>query len=494
MKRGRPSGRGGRQVQILKSLKNELTESVNNEGVIKRKKPSAIKTKRKRQHSRSNSSTHSTIHNSDSEYTDTECSEIDENGTDMEATSDDSTESKYQRMADAEEQEPRPVQLQINVPTSNAYAVLTDQPTTSTAEQPQVGGQSNKIKGTPTPPICIYSNNTNLLTTLIKTSCKDKFNLKAGLEYYTVKTNTVEDHKKLTEQLTINKIEFFTYNMRSERPIKYLIKYVPTDLSIENIQKDLREKNVPFNTVTFLTKTETKNDKREKLPIPILLINAPRTAINALQSLTDICNIDVKLEPYTSKDIGQCYRCQSYGHSSTHCNKIPRCVRCAENHHTKECPSKNSEIPPKCSNCRQRHTANYRGCVAHKIAKIQRQIYTKSDKNTETNDQNRQSQRQPNTTRTTTNTYKHEPRYYPALPPKTPAWGNRQTTTTTTNPSTTNNQSISSVITEIKDLLQSFNLTKIIQVIRETADKLRQTDNSIDKFAILAEAIDKILN
>lgn len=154
----------------------------------------------------------------------------------------------------------------------------------------------------------MYIDKTTVLTAILKNTCKNKYNLN-------LKASTVEDYKALTTAFTTINIEFFIFNMRVERSVKYLIKYIPTDLPIEDIQKNLIEQNISYNSVNFLTKA----DRRETRRLPLLLLNAPRSSVNAIQELTDICHIDIKTELYNNKDLGQCYRCQSYGHSSTNC-------------------------------------------------------------------------------------------------------------------------------------------------------------------------------
>jgi hypothetical protein len=64
-----------------------------------------------------------------------------------------------------------------------------------------------------------------------------------------------------------------------------------------------------------------------------------------------------------------------------YCRNSPKCVKCAKQHLTSECPRKSQDAAVKCANCGDQHPANYRGCVVHK--KLQQQLYPKlRDQNT----------------------------------------------------------------------------------------------------------------
>ncbi|EFN64985.1 Nucleic-acid-binding protein from transposon X-element, partial [Camponotus floridanus] len=60
--------------------------------------------------------------------------------------------------------------------------------------------------------------------------------------------------------------------------------------------------------------------------------------------------------------IVQCKTCQGFNHVKSNCYKTARCVKCAGYHHTKDC-TKDRSTEPKCANCGQEYTANYRGCM-----------------------------------------------------------------------------------------------------------------------------------
>jgi pyruvate/2-oxoglutarate dehydrogenase complex dihydrolipoamide acyltransferase (E2) component len=62
----------------------------------------------------------------------------------------------------------------------------------------------------------------------------------------------------------------------------------------------------------------------------------------------------------------RCYACQAYGHTGKSCRATAlRCPRCAGSHAFKDCPP---DASPRCANCKESHSASYKGCKAYKDA------------------------------------------------------------------------------------------------------------------------------
>jgi hypothetical protein len=69
----------------------------------------------------------------------------------------------------------------------------------------------------------------------------------------------------------------------------------------------------------------------------------------------------------------QCFRCHKYGHIGTQCKATTTCGYCAQEHMTRECPSKNdSTMPRKCAACYGDHEAWHSQCTTRKreLAKV----------------------------------------------------------------------------------------------------------------------------
>ena len=66
----------------------------------------------------------------------------------------------------------------------------------------------------------------------------------------------------------------------------------------------------------------------------------------------------------------QCYRCQGLNHMAYQCTKTDKCMRCAGDHASKECPVKEDLDKRACANCGGKHAANSPECPRIKEAKV----------------------------------------------------------------------------------------------------------------------------
>ncbi|GBP87289.1 hypothetical protein EVAR_86871_1 [Eumeta japonica] len=134
--------------------------------------------------------------------------------------------------------------------------------------------------------------------------------------------------------VSINIVDFkvnFTYALE-ERKLKAVIRGIPTDFPVDEIQADLCGQGFPVHSVHRLC-------HRDGSPLWLVLAVLPRTeeAKNIFNNLNML-----------------------YGHAAANCHADPRCVKCLVPHWTRECPrTRESGEKPSCVNCLQQHTANY---------------------------------------------------------------------------------------------------------------------------------------
>jgi hypothetical protein len=65
--------------------------------------------------------------------------------------------------------------------------------------------------------------------------------------------------------------------------------------------------------------------------------------------------------------VKQCFKCQKYGHIGTQCKASTARGYCAQEHDTRDCPSKSDRnAPRKCTTCRGEHEAWNRQCPTRK--------------------------------------------------------------------------------------------------------------------------------
>lgn len=122
----------------------------------------------------------------------------------------------------------------------------------------------------------------------------------------------------------------------------------------------------------------TKDGVKVRKDFPLFYVDLRQKDNNKeVYNIKTVAYCTVKVEPpKRNKDIPQCTNCQQLGHTKRFCFRQSKCVKCAENHHTKQC-KKQISTAPTCALCQQKHTANYKGCTVYqKKLKSQQNIKT----------------------------------------------------------------------------------------------------------------------
>lgn len=118
-----------------------------------------------------------------------------------------------------------------------------------------------------------------------------------------------------------------------------------------------------FHGVTI---TRLNANSIDPFPCPPFLAHLPAaTDIARFRSIKYIGNCAVVIQKYRpNSSLGtQCFRCQNFGHASRNCNLPARCVKCIDDHASKDCPKKDRSTPAQCCNCKEEHPANYVKCA-----------------------------------------------------------------------------------------------------------------------------------
>ncbi|KAJ3617073.1 hypothetical protein MTP99_009127 [Tenebrio molitor] len=168
----------------------------------------------------------------------------------------------------------------------------------------------------------------------------------------------------------------------------------------------------------------------------------------------------------------QCHRCQKWGHATANCHARPRCLKCAEEHLTRECPIGRTHTP-RCANCSGTHTANNIECPVY-IQKLD----AAQEK------------------RTRRNNISDKSKLVPAPPPARNAWEKRTSTTgheaTPTHNRTTDTtigdnpqaqqSNTMNLLTQIKELNNLCNINNLIRALTDLNNLLRKTTTSEERF------------
>ncbi|GFS79326.1 uncharacterized protein TNCV_3650201 [Trichonephila clavipes] len=141
----------------------------------------------------------------------------------------------------------------------------------------------------------------------------------------TPKPATAEDQEKIKQLLIIKKADHYVIEHPKiiKAVIKAVIKGLPASTNITDIESDLKEKG--FNV--------------EKI-------------------------VQLQVVPFRRRPgASQCFNCNYFNHSSKECRMTPRCLKCGENHITKNCPITDRLKTLHCINCNEDgHMATSRQC------------------------------------------------------------------------------------------------------------------------------------
>ncbi|GFX19975.1 nucleic-acid-binding protein from transposon X-element [Trichonephila clavipes] len=176
-------------------------------------------------------------------------------------------------------------------------------------------------------------------------------------EYLKLYTDTDDEYYELQAFLENIKYKFFSITPKKDRPIKVVIKGLPRDTDTKDIHADLIDAGFTILKVTQLIGKITK----EK--IPVFLVSLPRNIPNAkIFDLKKLSYLSINVEGYENNGVTQCYSCNKFNHTADNCRLTPRCLKCGENHQTKECLIQRVE-QAFCINCQKfGHMANYAKC------------------------------------------------------------------------------------------------------------------------------------
>ncbi|KAL0269181.1 UNVERIFIED_CONTAM: hypothetical protein PYX00_006993 [Menopon gallinae] len=323
----------------------------------------------------------------------------------------------------AAESQPAPVV------TKNRFEILSEE------ESDEEGEVKQKIKP---PPIVIknklkHEEIQKIINENARHGCKIKYNSNSVCIY----TNEKSDWNLIKNDLTERKVEYHTYTDKSEKTHGFVIKGLDNDPTPDEIKENIETHNISVIKIFKMNGT--------KRPL-FLVITKSDITLNILKNkINYITNIKVTWERHQKrKKITQCHRCQRWGHSTSNCNMRARCLKCGEEHWTKEC-TKNKEIPAKCANCGGDHPANSEKC----------RVYVRKLEEKET----RQKEKKP-----TAYTLRKEdfPPLTKETPQGTPTWVNKEQTPT----EIFNNKPTTGIFITEKDI--------DIMILTET--KLQQTD------------------
>ena len=356
--------------------------------------------------------------------------------------------------------------------TANQYAPLQDQDNAAQDVRDNLHSRPYKPGS-----LFIYSRtNKYLITQRITMLTKAPVRISHNAEGIIVNARTTNDQATIIQFCKENNIEFASQKAKHDQPLKVIIRKLPIETPVADIQKALTDLHFSVQKVCQLSGKDKNTGA--KVPFPLFLVHLQKTA-----NVSDIYNLDgllyfkILIEPYKSHSLTQCYRCQRFGHTQTSCCAAPRCVRCGEQHFTSDCQQKGTKTPPRCVNCKEEgHTANYLGCTAAKnYKKAQNKAMPPPKSAFPPLSQSQITPEPPTTNSKTKKSY-------------------AQATTAAETPDSKDDMSFTAMFTEIKNIFKTINISTILTKLRACSHKLKNTTDSTEKILLLVETLVTIVD
>ncbi|KAG8232632.1 hypothetical protein J437_LFUL012479 [Ladona fulva] len=158
----------------------------------------------------------------------------------------------------------------------------------------------------------------------------------------------------------------------SLRKLDFVVRDLPASTPVEVIKEDLINEEIPVIDVAqiFTTRPTAKGiissnpGPFKKRPCPLFKIALDHSVNKEKRTnLAHLIGLKIRITDYVKPKLPvQCFRCQQLGYTKNYCNFQPNCVKCGGPHLSREC-KKIPTDPPNCYLCKEKHTANYKGCI-----------------------------------------------------------------------------------------------------------------------------------
>ncbi|GFX72049.1 nucleic-acid-binding protein from transposon X-element [Trichonephila clavipes] len=192
----------------------------------------------------------------------------------------------------------------------------------------------------------------------------------------TVQSN--DEYRKLAQFLRHEGVEYKSFMLKPDRPIKLLILGLPTSTKVEEIRVEIEREGFQIHKISRLQKFKTK------APMPLIYLQLVNDAkADTIFQFTEMFGTQISFERYDNsrnKRPNQCWRCQVFFHSSEVCHLPIKCLKCAGPHEAKNC-NRAFEDPLICANCGGEHAANWRQCPRFPKTKNNKKAPQKGNKN-----------------------------------------------------------------------------------------------------------------
>lgn len=242
----------------------------------------------------------------------------------------------------------------------------------------------------PKPPSITIKNSTTTKVRAILNSLQGisqhTYRLKPTENGIKVQLPDITQYNILLEHCTRN-VHFFTHTPKHMRKVKFCL-YGLWDMPIPDLKRELESLGIVPREIESIRIYQKRYDDQHIYKL--VFLQGDHVTLKNLKQTTAVFNVIVRWDYFKSKrrPPTRCTNCQEWGHGDENCYQISKCVRCAGDHASNDCPhlpridptkpDEKRTIPValvKCANCGKNHTANFSGCAKrHHYLTIQQRI------------------------------------------------------------------------------------------------------------------------
>lgn len=179
-----------------------------------------------------------------------------------------------------------------------------------------------------------------------------------------LQVKTVDEYRKIQSFFERKNIPNYTYQLKSARSIRAVIKGLDPRIDSDEIKEALIELN-------FNPRNVYRSKIKQNITSSVVLVELEplQGKTHPIFDLKRLLNMVVTVEePKKNNQPKQCYNCQEFGHTKNRCFLTPVCAICAEKHLTNMCDKDKTDKSAKvCNNCGENHTANWKGCQVYQV-------------------------------------------------------------------------------------------------------------------------------
>ncbi|KAG5670078.1 hypothetical protein PVAND_000363 [Polypedilum vanderplanki] len=194
-----------------------------------------------------------------------------------------------------------------------------------------------KISTEKFPPLIVFGQSISKIQEITNSIGSSNVQLKLVKEGIKVFVSTNSDFVKIQESFAKNSFHYYTHQLREEQLSKFVIHGLPK-LETDIIKQALE--SAKLNPVTIKDLNIKKKNYDEHLFYLVSFYKKENITLIDLQDVKAINHIRISWQNFrhTRKGPTQCMNCLRFGHGTANCHLISRCIRCAGDHKSKECP------------------------------------------------------------------------------------------------------------------------------------------------------------